>query len=135
MTATRGESNGASVVVSRQTVAVAKAQRLLCWAFLVAVCALLLAVLLRELAAYVFVGAVVVQFIAVARLSGALRHSPVLTAFYMFLMFAPLVALFVMLNLSSEASARLQAAGLTVGLMGVHPRDLKTRVPPAEVST
>jgi hypothetical protein len=60
----------------------------------------------------------VFMVISIVKLSKALAQPAVL---YAILMFVPCISLIVLLVLSGKASARLQQAGVKVGLMGADP--------------
>jgi hypothetical protein len=84
--------------------------------------------LLATLLAFIVIGVSIAYLIAAGRLAYALHSKGAAIAFCIGLLI-PLVNLFVLITLMSQAKKHLKAAGVKVGLMGANKTDLAALAP------
>lgn len=98
---------------------VASGQKLVIYALLLYLAAILLQLLIGDLAALLFLAVLVMSLIGVVRISSGLGYGVGSRVVLVIAMFLPLVNLITLLLLNARATRRLRAAGYRVGFFGV----------------
>jgi hypothetical protein len=101
---------------------VASGQRLLIYALLVSVVAIVLQASIGPLAAVITLAASLAAIVGVLRTAAALGRSVLARVLYVVAMLLPLINLLAMLAMSAQATKALRAAGYRVGLLGAKAR-------------
>ncbi len=96
----------------------ASGQRLVIYGILIYVGAAVLPATIRPLVVVLCMAAFVVSVVGIIRLAWGMGHSLVVKILLLVSMLVPLVNLIALLVMSSQATARLRAAGYKVGLLG-----------------
>lgn len=98
---------------------VASGQKLVIYALLLYLAAILLQLLIGDLAALLFLAVLVMSLIGVVRIGSGLGYGVGSRVVLVIAMFLPLVNLITLLLLNARAIRRLRAAGYRVGFFGV----------------
>lgn len=98
--------------------AIAGGQKLVIYAILVYFLAVAAQVAIGQLALLIALVSLGLSIAGIIKLSAGMKFSTAIQIMCVVLMFVPLVGLLMLLVLNSKATARLQAAGYRVGLLG-----------------